>query len=127
MKDINQIIHAEWKNLATDLIRQRTIIEATTPKLITPKPMRKYLVELATVADMQIINGPYIYSAHELGYGGWIHWRTSGTHIYSYRTKPLPLITIDIYSCKCYDTKKVVEFTKDFFKAKEIVWKDIEI
>lgn len=31
-------------------------------------------------------------------------------------------VYIDIFSCKYYDQQKAVDFTKDFFKAKEVVF-----
>jgi DNA-binding Lrp family transcriptional regulator len=37
------------------------------------------------------------YSAHEDGYGGWIHWKTSGAHFYSYHENP-SLFTVDCYA-----------------------------
>lgn len=74
---------------------------------------------------MQVLNGPFTYSAHEMGYSGWIHWKTSGSHFYSYNTKP-PLFTVDTYTCKPFPVEKAVEFTKKFFKAKEIVWEEID-
>ena len=66
-----------WKNLAPALTRQRLIIEGTTKNIVEPEKIKSYLIELAKVTNMKIISGPYAYSAHELGYGGWIHWKTS--------------------------------------------------
>lgn len=115
-----------WKNLAPNLVRQRVIIEATTPTLIEPEQIKSYLLELAKVTDMVVLSGPYAYSAHEMGYGGWIHWKTSGAHVYSYPTQPA-LVTVDCYTCKPFSVKGAVDFTKKYFKTKEIVWKDIKI
>ncbi len=115
-----------WKNLAPELIRQRLIIEGTTKEIIKPKEIKSYLIELARITDMEIISGPFAYSAHEMGYGGWVHWKTSGSHFYSYPTNP-PLFTVDIYSCKSFSIENVVGFTKDYFKALEIVFKEIKI
>jgi len=122
-----------WKNLAPGLVRQRLIIEGTTEKIVEPKQIGKYLVELAKVSKMEILSGPFAYSAHELGFGGWVHWRTSGCHFYSYpKESPLgtlkdPLFTVDTYTCKPFNIKDVVEFTKQFFKAKELVWKEVKV
>ncbi|PIZ95050.1 MAG: hypothetical protein COX81_01995 [Candidatus Magasanikbacteria bacterium CG_4_10_14_0_2_um_filter_37_12] len=63
----------DWKNLAPDLIRQRVIIEGTTKKIVEPNQITKYLNELAKVTGMEKLSGPFVYSAHEMGYGGWIH------------------------------------------------------
>ncbi len=115
-----------WKNLAPGLIRQRLIIEGTTEKIVEPEKIKEYLVELAKVAKKLVMSGPFAYSAHEMGYGGWIHWKSSGTHFYSYPTNP-PLFTVDIYTCKNFSVEDVIEFTKKFFNPKDIVWKEIEV
>jgi len=114
----------KWKNLAPGLVRQRVIIEALTPNLVRPQQMVEYLKELAKVTNMEVINSPKAYSAHELGFGGWVHWRTSGAAIYSYPTNP-PLVTVDCYTCKPFNAKQAAGFTADYFKATEIVWKEI--
>ena len=131
--DIGQRTETQWRNLAPALTRQRVLIEGTTLEIVTPPQMKAYLRELADVAQMEVINGPYAYSAHEPGYGGWVHWRTSGAHIYSYPTdSPFgrmehPLFTVDMYTCKPFDPKTVAEFTRGYFQAVEMVWKEIEI
>ena len=115
-----------WKNLAPDLIRQRVIIEGTTKKIVEPEEIKSYLLALAKVTETEVLSGPYAYSAHEMGYGGWVHWKSSGSHVYSYPTKS-PLFTVDCYTCKPFSVQKIVEFTKKYFNALEIVWKEIEV
>jgi len=114
----------KWKKLAPEIIRQRVIIEATTPEIAKPKQITEYLNKLAEVTDMEKLREPYVYSAHEMGYGAWIHWKTSGATVYSYPTDPA-LLTVDCYTCKPFCAKKAVEFTKEFFNTKEIVWKEV--
>jgi S-adenosylmethionine decarboxylase len=115
-----------WKNLAPDLLRQRVVIEGTTTEIIKPDQIKSYLTDLADVAGMEVLSGPFAYTAHEMGFGGWIHWKSSGSHFYSYPTNP-PLFTVDIYTCKPFDPGKVVEFTKKYFGAIEVVWKEVEV
>lgn len=115
-----------WKNLAPDLIRQRLVIECTTEKIVEPEKIKEYLEKLAEMSDMEKVSGPFAYSAHEMGYGGWVHWKKSGSHVYSYPTSP-PLLTVDTYTCQRVSIKKVVDFTKEFFNAIEIVWKEINV
>lgn len=73
----------EWKNLAPNLVRQRVVIEGTTEKIVEPEQIKLYLDELAKVTKMEKLSGPYAYTAHDMGYGGWIHWKTSGAAFYS--------------------------------------------
>lgn len=121
-----------WKNLAPNLIRQRVIIEGTTEKLVEPEQIKDYLLKLSKVVKMQVFSVPIVYSAHELGYGGWIHWRTSGCHFYSYPAGgswnlEKPFFSVDCYTCKPFSVKEAVEFTRNYFKTIEIVYKEVEV
>ncbi len=133
MTDLAETTAKHWRNLAPVLTRQRVLIEGTTLEIVTPPQMDIYLREVATIAQMEILNGPYTYSAHELGYGGWVHWRTSGAHVYSYAKEgpygvlDNPLVTVDMYTCKPFDPKVVADFTREHFQTLELVWKEIEV
>lgn len=119
-----------WKNLAPGLVRQRLIIEGTTSKIIEPWQIKTYLVELARFTKMEILkrdySNPEAYSAHGCGYGGWVHWKTSGAVFYSYPTNP-PLFTVDCYTCRPFSAKGAAEFTRKYFNAIELVWKEVEV
>jgi len=116
----------EWKNLAPNLVRQRVIIEGTTEKIVVPEKIKEYLDELAKITGMEKLSGPYVYTAHDMGFGGWIHWKTSGAAFYSYPTNP-PLFTVDCYTCKPFSAEKAAEFTEKFFNTIELVWKEVEV
>lgn len=115
-----------WKNLAPNIIRQRVMIEGTTKELVGPEQISSYLLALAEVTKMEVIGGPYTRSAHELGFAGWIHWRTSGCHFYSYSGSPA-LFTVDCYTCKPFSCEAAAEFTKNYFHTLELVWREIEV
>jgi S-adenosylmethionine decarboxylase len=115
-----------WRNLAPNLLRQRLIIEGLTKNIIKPREIKDYLTKLAQASQMEIMSGPLAYSAQEKGYGGWIHWKSSGAHFYSYPTKP-PLFTVDAYTCRPFSVHKIVEFTRNYFKAQKIVWREIRV
>ena len=119
----------DWKNLSPEITRQRLIMEASTKALVTQEQIFDYLLKLADVSKMETLRGPETSTAHEMGYGGWIHWKTSGCHVYSYPAtgESSPLITIDTYTCKPFSIEDVVNFTRDYFKAKNIVWKEIKV
>lgn len=34
---------------------------------------------------------------------------------------------VDIYTCKPFSVNEVIKFTKKYFKALDIVWKEIEV
>ncbi len=115
-----------WRNLAPHIIRQRVIIECTTEKIVEPEQMKDYLCKLAETTKMEVLSGPEVRSAHELGYGGWIHWRTSGAAAYSYPGTPA-LFTVDCYTCKPFSAKEAAEFTRNYFPALDLVWQEVEV
>lgn len=121
----------EWKNLAPGLVRQRIVIECTTPEVVSPEQMKEYLRQLSKTVDMKPLSDPFVYAAPGsdgkfMGWGGWQHWVTSGAHAYSYPTEP-PLFTVDAYTCKPFSVEKAVEFTRNYLKAKELVWMEVDV
>lgn len=126
LKSIDNSVEEGWKNLAPTLIRQRLIIEATTEQIVTTGFMEPYLLRLAELTSMQVIKGPYSYSAGEMGYGGGIYWKSSGAHIHSYHENP-PLLTVDIYTCKPFSVQEVIKFTEKYFSTKRIRWLELQI
>lgn len=119
-----------WKNLAPELVRQRVVIEALTDHVIGEEEIKDYLKKLSIVLDMHPLQEPYSYPAMDAGFGGWIHWITSGAHVYSYSAEwtkvGSPLLSVDAYTCKSFSIDEAVVFTKQYFNAKEIVWKEVD-
>lgn len=115
-----------WKNLAPNLVRQRVIIEGTTEQIVEPEAIKTYLDRLAIEVGMEKLSGPYAYTAHDMGYAGWIHWRSSGAAFYSYPTNP-PLFTVDCYTCKPFSVEQAAEFTRQHFNAIELVYKEVAV
>ena len=76
---------------------------------------------------MTIIYGPIVKNLagkinpiHE-GHEAVMIWAESGASVYTWKKQKF--FTADIYSCKEFDNRTAVKFTKDFFKAKEIEFK----
>ena len=101
-------------------------MEGTTNAIVEPEQIKSYLRKLAQVTNMEILSEPETHSAHDMGYGGWIHWKSSGAAFYSYPTNP-PLFTVDCYTCKPFSVEGAVKFTRQYFNVIEIVWKEINI
>jgi len=125
-------IESEWRTLAPNILRQRLMIEGTTSRIVEPIQIKEYLIELAKISKMEVLGGPYTRSAHELGYAGWVHWRTSGCHFYSYPenmngARNDALFTVDTYTCKPFSIIEVVEFTREYFKPIDLVYKEIKV
>lgn len=93
--------------------------------------IREYLNKLSKVLEMRIFSSPYSWPPdkwdnpkvplYELN--GFVAWTESGCHMYAWRK--FKFFTSDIYSCKRFDNRKVIKFTRDFFKSKDIVYQFI--
>ena len=131
-KDLTKTTEQEWRDLAPNIIRQRLIIEGTTIIIVEPPQIEDYLRKLAGVTKMEILGGPFTRSAHECGYAGWVHWKTSGGHFYSYYGNAWggnndPLFTVDTYTCKPFSVQEAVDFTRQYFNPLEMVWKEVKV
>ena len=111
------------KDLAPDIYRQRLVIEGYPEKPISDTQIKQYLSELSVKIDMKQLIEPVTDRSDLYGWAGWIHWETSGAHLYAWE-QPLLFFSVDIYTCKAFDPKDAVAFTKEFFKANEIVYKE---
>ncbi len=112
-------------DLAPKILRQRTRIEGTYVIDIRKDTLKKYMVELSEFLGMHITHGPVIQNDAEIvsnpihvGFKGVMMWAESGTHAYTWEKEKFFLI--DVYSCSLYNTKMVLEFTRNFFQATTI-------
>ncbi len=122
-----------WRDLAPLLCRQRVKIEANVDHLAKEVEIIDFMQKLSVIVDMHVLEAPMAYPAvidNELvGYGGWIHWVTSGCHVYSYTKEKtqngFDFITVDCYTCKPFQIEKAYWFTKEYFKAEEVVIREV--
>ena len=119
------------KNLEPKVFRQRLIIEGHYSKEVDGETLREYLNKLSKVMKMRIFAGPYSWppdkwnkpavKLYELN--GFVAWTESGCHTYAWRF--CKFFTCDIYSCKPFNVKSIVKFTRDFYKSKDIVYQEV--
>jgi S-adenosylmethionine decarboxylase len=69
---------------------------------------------------MITIIDPVTHVSELYGWAGWIHWETSGAHFYSWE-RPISFFSVDIYTCKAFDPRTVLDFTERYFRTTEIV------
>lgn len=112
------------RNVAPEITRQRVIVELRTHMNVGPEEITGYLLGLVEVTSMERLSWPHTYSAHELGWAGYLHWRTSGSAVYSYPLSP-ELVTVDCYTCKPFDVRRMVEYTRAFFDAIDLVYEEV--
>lgn len=107
-------------DLAPDIYRQRLVIEGTCRRPISGADIARYLTELSGVCGMHTLIDPVTHRSDKYGWAGWIHWETSGAHVYAW-DHPSLFFSVDIYTCKAFDAPEAVRFTEEFFDAPEIV------
>lgn len=110
------------KDLAPNIHRQRLVIEGYPQSPISDTDIKNYLSELSVKLDMHQLIEPVTHRSDLYGWAGWIHWETSGAHVYAWE-RPLLFFSVDIYTCKAFSDEAAVEFTKDYFNTKEIEYK----
>lgn len=111
-----------YRDLAPVIHRQRLVVEGRPSHVIDAAAIARYLEKLADVTDMVMLTGPVTHRSMQFGWAGWVHWETSGAHFYAW-DKPMLFFSVDIYTCKAFDPRLVVEFTQETFQASEIVAK----
>lgn len=111
------------KDLAPDIYRQRMVIEGYPDQVIDDEKIKSYLIQLSGVTGMKSLIIPVTHRSDLFGWAGWIHWETSGAHFYAWE-KPRLFFSVDIYTCKQFSPETTATFTKQFFNASEIAYKE---
>ncbi len=107
------------RDLTPEIFRQRVVIEGHPTAPITAGQIKTYLKQLSDRIGMKTLIEPVTHRSETYGEAGWIHWETSGAHFYAWDV-PRLFFSVDIYTCKAFDSKRAVEFTKNYFSATDI-------
>ena len=116
------------KDLEPKIFRQRLTIEAKYTKNISEKEIKLFLKDLAKHIKMRPITEPFIFSPNHIlhpihhGIAGFMGWAESGCSIYTW--DKFKFLSVEIYTCKKFDIRSAVDFTKNFFKCKSIVFRE---
>jgi len=115
-----------WNDLAPTVTRQRLIVEGTIFTPIKPHTMSDYVENITDVLNMTYISAPILHLAEEYGWCAYMHWKESGIHMYSWDYHEPPFFSVDIYTCKSFDPKDAINYTRDFFGRNliNLVWKE---
>tara|TARA_Y100000296_G_scaffold76125_1_gene96484 strand:- start:1071 stop:1427 length:357 start_codon:yes stop_codon:yes gene_type:complete len=115
------------KDLAPDITRQRMVVEGILrpPATFGGEEMTRYCNDISHALKMTPVTAPVCNYDDNYGWCAYMHWKESGMHIYSWEQRIPPFFSIDIYTCKAFREKDVVEFTSSFFGGEltEITWK----
>jgi len=119
---------SEFIDLAPTIIRKRLVIECIHNQNINEQLINDYMIELSDIMNMTIVIPPVINKVEEYGYSGYMSWKESGMHVYTWdQTEERPnFMSIDIYTCKDFTINDVIQFTKEKFKNKIsiITWRE---
>lgn len=110
------------RDLAPHIHRQRLVIEGMADSVISADDITTYLSQLSKELDMIEILSPVTHRSDLYGWAAWIHWETSGAHFYAWED-PI-FFSADIYTCKAFETEHAVEFTRQFFGATTVEFRE---
>ena len=111
---------AEFPDLAPAIHRQRLVIEGLVDSPIDADDITTYLRDLSAICEMTVLMDPVTHRSDLYGWAGWIHWETSGAHFYAWEDPEL-FFSVDIYTCKPFDVRRTVDYTAEFFQARQVV------
>lgn len=111
------------RNLAPEIYRQRAVIEGYPDKPLKAAEIKDYLRKLSDVLGMRTLIDPITHRSELYGEAAWIHWETSGAHFYAWDV-PRLFFSVDIYTCKKFDVQGAVNFTKEYFNASKVEFKE---
>lgn len=112
------------RDLAPSIVRQRLIIEGYPRKPLDAETIKNYLSALSDTIDMVTIMAPVTHRSDRYGEAAWIHWETSGAHLYAW-DEPILFFSVDIYTCKLFEVRLAVEFTREALDASEIEYRAV--
>ncbi len=115
------------KNIAPKITRQRLLIEGYFEIDVKKKTVTDFFEGITKELKLRAYGKPSIHEtggkgkAINQGYDAFIPLIDSGIALYVWGN--VKFFSTVIYTCKKFDTRKAVKFTKDFFKAKKITHK----
>jgi S-adenosylmethionine decarboxylase len=110
------------RDIAPDIFRQRFIIEGYYAIEVTKDKLKQYLLDIARHLDLRTYGDPIIFApaegmgkAENAGFDAFVPLIDSG--ISAYIWSKATFFSIVIYTCKGFDEKAALAFTKDFFSV----------
>ena len=109
------------KNIAPDIFRQRLLIEAYYSIDITKEIIENYFTDIIKHLNLRSYGKAAVFSPAKglnregnEGFDAFIPLIDSGISIYVW--SPAKFLSILIYTCKQFDEKSALDFTKQFFQ-----------
>lgn len=111
-------------DLAPEIHRQRAVVEGFPNRPIAAAEIKEYLSGLSVVLRMRALMEPMTHRSAKFGEAAWIHWETSGAHFYAW-DQPKLFFSVDIYTCKPFDVRVAVAYTKAFFQISTVEYSNV--
>jgi S-adenosylmethionine decarboxylase len=94
------------------MIGQHLIIDGETKEYVSKETVKRILRKLPSKIDMNILEGPHIVEGcpDNPGFTGFIIIDKSHISIHTFNN--VNTISVDVFSCKPFNTKKVITFFK---------------
>ncbi|MBS3169968.1 S-adenosylmethionine decarboxylase [Candidatus Woesearchaeota archaeon] len=114
------------KNIAPDITRQRLVIEGFFIIPINQKEILAFFKGITKELKLKTYGKPTIHATSNKGksinqgFDAFVPLIDSGIALYVWGNAQF--FSTVIYTCKKFNVKKAVRFTKRFFKAKKIVY-----
>tara|TARA_Y100001958_G_C21073676_1_gene432342 strand:+ start:433 stop:813 length:381 start_codon:yes stop_codon:yes gene_type:complete len=122
--------HEEFVDLAPNIVRRRLVVECIHKNNFDEKKIYDYMVQLSEVMNMTIVTMPVTNYVQEYGFSAYMSWKESGMHVYTWNNdenndRP-NFMSIDIYTCKNFKIKDVIDFTRLTFSDEitDITWRE---
>lgn len=112
-------------DFAPDIYRQRMIIEGVKVDPISDNKIKECLTTLCTDLDMVKLTDPEVHHCEEYGTCGFMHWKTSGVHIYVWNKRDPVFFSVDIYTCKEFDPFDALLSVEQSLQPRTTTWKNI--
>lgn len=112
------------KNIAPNITRQRLLIEGFYQIKVNEKTIEEYFKGITNHLNLRMYGKPIIFypsgmgKEENQGYDAFVPLIDSGISLYVWSSAKF--FSLIIYTCKSFNEKKALNFTKNFFKAKEV-------
>ena len=110
-------------DLAPDIYCQRLVVEGLCREPIDAASIRDYLFKLSEIIEMITLAEPVTHQLADVRLGGLDPLGDLRRPLLRLGD-PTLFFSVDIYACKAFRPEDVVGFTREFFGADELVWKD---
>ena len=112
------------KDLAPNIVRKRFLLEGYYKESIDESVIEDYFSKICEKLSLRIYGKPIIFSPEGMGkegnqgYDAFVPLIDSGISLYVWSSEKF--LSCIIYTCKDFDEKLALEFSKEFFKIDEI-------